>query len=458
MAPPRPPALNGCQLALLIPLEALQRLEPALVQLEHTAAPLRQVELAMGPGEPAVIALLGYGGDAQAALARPLVTELMQPLGATLVDVGRAPAAARESLEQKVEALPVRVGPGAAAPTVEALLARTRANLRLKFGTLEALLGAWAQHVMEGGLWVPDAYGAPLLPEVQLTLVAGATEYPGQRAQVLTRSNPAGQAGFWLKVAPSPELLALVEKHARRGRQGRPAAPPPPGVSRGAERYQAVLDVQFKNLEGLATEYATDISHGGMFVRCSPQPGLQTRIDVRLTLPDGEQVQVPAVVSRRVTEGPGQGVGVSFLQGHPEALAPIEAMLSAFRTRRPRVLVVDDEAIWRSSLSRALKDLGAEVAVAADGREGMLKLVDGFFDLDLVILDLHMPNIDGRGLISRVRAHGGEWGLKLFLFSGVGRDELEELRMSGLANGVFSKVAPIDELLSRVARELGLGT
>lgn len=453
---PRSSPLDGCQLALQVPVSALERLEATLVQLEHTVAPLRQVELAVGPGEPSIVTLLRYPDDAQAALARPLVAELAQPLGATLVDVAALAPPAREDLALRIAALPLRVGPGPAAPVVDELVAQARAHLRLRFGTLEALLAAWAHHVMDGALWVPDAYGAPVLPEVQLTLVAEATEYPGQRARVLERAAPSGLAGFWLEVTPSPELLALVEKHARRGRQGRPAPPPPPGVSRGAQRYQAVLDVQFRNLEGLATEYATDISRGGMFVRCAPQPPMQTRIDVRLALPNGEQVQVPAVVSRRVTEGPHQGVGVSFLEERPAALAPIEALLKGFRERRPRVLVVDDEAIWRSTLSRALRDLGAEVLVAADGRDAMLELVDGFFELDLVILNLHMPDIDGRGLLARVRAHGGEWGLKLFLLSGAGPDELDELRHTGLADGVFSKVAPLEELLRRVAQELGL--
>ena len=452
----RQDALNGSHLALLVPVEALERLEPALRELEIAAPPLQRVQLAAGPGEPYIIALLAWGGADEATRARAKLTEQAQALGATVLDLATLPEVARAGLEKSLSTLSVQTGPGAAKPVVDALVAQTRAKLRLKFGTLDELLAAWARHVMEGGLWVPDAHGAPALPEVQLTLVAGDTEYPGQRAQVLPREAPPGQAGFWLKLTPSSELLALVEKHARLGRQGRCAAPPPPGVNRGAQRYQAVLDVAFANLEGLATEYATDISHGGMFVRCSPQPPMQTRIDLRLTLPNGAQVQVPAVVSRRVTEGPGQGVGLSFLQERPDGLAAIEALLRTFRDRKPRVLVVDDEAIWRSSLSRALKGLGVDVQVASDGREGLLKLVDGFFDLDLVILDLHMPNIDGRGLISRVRAHGGEWGLKLFLFSGVGQDELEELRKTGLANAVFSKVGPIDELLAHVAQELGL--
>ena len=94
--------------------------------------------------------------------------------------------------------------------------------------------------------------------------------------------------------------------------------------------------------------------------------------------------------------------------------------------------------------------------LATDGKEGLLKLIEGYFDLDMVILDLHMPNIDGRGLIERVRTLGGDSALKLFLFSAAPREELDSLSEPGLATGVFSKLDSIDALVARIAKELGL--
>ena len=102
-----------------------------------------------------------------------------------------------------------------------------------------------------------------------------------------------------------------------------------------------------------------------------------------------------------------------------------------------------------------LKDLDADVTLAKDGREGLVKLIDGYFDLDLVILDLHMPHLDGRTLIDRVRRLGGDSALKMFLFSGTSREELREIGENGLVNGVFSKLDPLDVLASHLARELG---
>jgi CheY-like chemotaxis protein len=122
--------------------------------------------------------------------------------------------------------------------------------------------------------------------------------------------------------------------------------------------------------------------------------------------------------------------------------------------RHPRVLVIDDEPIWRSTLARVLRSLGAEVVLAQDGREGLRKLTDALFDIDFVVLDLHMPHIDGRGVLDRVRRLGKETGLRLFLFSAASREELESVAAQAFATAIFSKLDPIDSLTLRLAVEL----
>lgn len=71
-------------------------------------------------------------------------------------------------------------------------------------------------------------------------------------------------------------------------------------------------------------------------------------------------------------------------------------------TPRRKVLVVDDEPTLRLGFSYALAD--HETDTAATGREALLKLEDG--DFDLLLLDLRMPDIDGLGVIESLRRHG----------------------------------------------------
>jgi len=120
------------------------------------------------------------------------------------------------------------------------------------------------------------------------------------------------------------------------------------------------------------------------------------------------------------------------------------------------VLVIDDEPIWRSALARLLKELGCEVHLAADGLEGMRKVTDLLLDLDLVIVDLHLPHFDGNEVIDTVREAGREDELKLMLFSGAGPDELDDARRTGRSNVVMSKLEPLDRVAECVRQMLGL--
>lgn len=61
--------------------------------------------------------------------------------------------------------------------------------------------------------------------------------------------------------------------------------------------------------------------------------------------------------------------------------------------RAKRILVVDDEPEVRKLMEHFLIDKGYEVRVAGNGREGLDAL--DTFTPDLVLLDMHMPELDG---------------------------------------------------------------
>ncbi len=67
----------------------------------------------------------------------------------------------------------------------------------------------------------------------------------------------------------------------------------------------------------------------------------------------------------------------------------------------PRILVVDDELVVIKSAERVLKGEGYNVEGAAGGREAILKLEKGGFDL--VFTDLKMPEVDGLTLIKWIK-------------------------------------------------------
>ncbi len=67
-----------------------------------------------------------------------------------------------------------------------------------------------------------------------------------------------------------------------------------------------------------------------------------------------------------------------------------------------RVLVADDKASSRELVRTVLASQGYEVSEAADGREALAMIRSE--RPDLVLLDLHMPALDGFGVVSELRA------------------------------------------------------
>lgn len=58
-----------------------------------------------------------------------------------------------------------------------------------------------------------------------------------------------------------------------------------------------------------------------------------------------------------------------------------------------QILVVDDDAQIRDSLSEFITELGHDVAVAANGKEALVHLAEN--SVDLMLLDIIMPEQDG---------------------------------------------------------------
>lgn len=65
------------------------------------------------------------------------------------------------------------------------------------------------------------------------------------------------------------------------------------------------------------------------------------------------------------------------------------------------ILIVDDSESIREVVSFTLENEGYDVLIGEDGKDAM-KFFDGR-NIDLLITDLHMPVMDGIGLIKEVR-------------------------------------------------------
>jgi CheY-like chemotaxis protein len=82
------------------------------------------------------------------------------------------------------------------------------------------------------------------------------------------------------------------------------------------------------------------------------------------------------------------------------------------------VLVVDDEPAVRMTIKLVLERAGHRVSVAPDGRAGLKALAAG--GIDLLVVDLFMPGMDGLEMLRDVRKHQAE--LPVIVISGTSLD------------------------------------
>ncbi len=117
-----------------------------------------------------------------------------------------------------------------------------------------------------------------------------------------------------------------------------------------------------------------------------------------------------------------------------------------------RILVVDDEAQIRKFLRIALEAHGFVVGEAVSGAEGISRCATD--SPDLVILDLGLPDHDGKDVVRRIR----EWSEVPILILSVRQAEAEKVAaLDAGANDYVVKPFGIAELLARVRALLRRG-
>ena len=113
------------------------------------------------------------------------------------------------------------------------------------------------------------------------------------------------------------------------------------------------------------------------------------------------------------------------------------------------ILVVDDEAAIISFLTRFLSSRGHAVVAASDGMHA-LRIAEQFA-FDVVVCDLHMPEMDGVELLRRMRALPSCAGTRYVLSSGDSPGSPMRVRAEALGvDGLLAKPYTIDVLVKMV--------
>ena len=111
-----------------------------------------------------------------------------------------------------------------------------------------------------------------------------------------------------------------------------------------------------------------------------------------------------------------------------------------------KLLIIEDEQKLRVQLSEALKAQSYSLELAADGEEGLYKGME--FPLDLAIVDLGLPKIEGVEVIRRWRESGKSFPILILTARGNWQDKVEGLDAG--ADDYLVKPFHVEELFARI--------
>lgn len=112
-----------------------------------------------------------------------------------------------------------------------------------------------------------------------------------------------------------------------------------------------------------------------------------------------------------------------------------------------RILLVDDDEAFRVSTSTLLREEGHRVVEASNGQEGVEALKGG--GIDLILLDLRMPGVDGIQIVEILRRWGE--GIPILMISGFGTVETAVKALHTGADDFLTKPVEPDVLIGKVA-------
>ncbi|WP_224981984.1 PAS domain S-box protein [Geomonas agri] len=157
-----------------------------------------------------------------------------------------------------------------------------------------------------------------------------------------------------------------------------------------------------------------------------------------------------------VTSEPGKGTTFRILlpAAQVDAVVPVEdAAQAPEETLRGKetILIAEDEASVRSLVAKVLERYGYRVIQSSDGKEAVERFRSHRDEVDLVILDMIMPGMNGKAAYDAIRAVRP--GAKVLYLSGYTADFIKNRGVSeAVADLVMKPVRPAE--LARRVREL----
>lgn len=112
-----------------------------------------------------------------------------------------------------------------------------------------------------------------------------------------------------------------------------------------------------------------------------------------------------------------------------------------------KILLVDDDMRNVFALSRILKERGMEIVKAENGKNA-LEMLDTHSDIDLVLMDIMMPEMDGYEAMKRIRSQRKFKNLPVIALTAKAMNDDKQKCIDAGANDYIAKPVDVERLLS----------
>jgi len=254
-------------------------------------------------------------------------------------------------------------------------------------------------------------------------------------------------SGWGLKAASAASGMAALDALWR-------------AAARGRRPDVVLLDARMPDVDGLALAAkirASDELAGLPIV-------MMTTGDEPGDLARGRELRVAARLLKPIRPDELRQALARVLGGEPgppaEAAPAVEAHPSVEAVAGPSILVAEDDEFNARFLVRLLERRGCAVEVAVDGREAIAKALDPARPFDLMLLDVHMPEVDGFGVVRAIRGAEAERGgrrLPIAALTARSRRGDRELCLAAGMDDYLTKPVRTDRLFAAVDRLAAMG-
>jgi two-component system phosphate regulon response regulator PhoB len=115
---------------------------------------------------------------------------------------------------------------------------------------------------------------------------------------------------------------------------------------------------------------------------------------------------------------------------------------------KPKILIIEDERALQEVLTYNLEREGFDVAVAADGQDGLRRA--RAFEPDVILLDLMLPVIDGLEVCRQLRADAKTQGIRILMLTARSEEVDEIVGFNMGADDYVTKPFNVKPLIHRI--------